>query len=484
MTAPIKGAVERPREQGKQNLSHTKGEYAITHRRKNMEDVVCYNCQGRGHYAKECRRPHQNRQGRGGSDSARGKVRGRGTGRGRGDMTRGRNNSPSEHDARDRSKTPRETNKDRGNPKGDKQRSNTPKGKQRNRSNTPRDNTPRQEKRKDTKRGNTPHGGKSDDAHSQDDKRKGSIIKKRASSANSGSNKKVTLDTAENKPKQKVCYNCGETGHVSNACTNEKTVRQKALPWPQTRRLPLNVAAISRKLVKNWTHDELACVKEFHRLCECLIESKFNVVHIAKEIELAGAGTTQKTFTFFSRSSNAKKEIEVSLSRNDIAESHERLKCWKDDVTECNKLIAEQETKLLALVEKTAMSLRPQQFTPLKDSSQAVKDALAHRDKLGKVMFETHFNDRIEQAADWLARMYEETEKTAHTASVEEARRVIKKHSDKVAEKTAEATLKSTVVVKTPDLTTAELHSLADEEAKKKIAELAALKTLVAPCKL
>ena len=483
MTAPIKGAVERPREQGKQGLSHTKGEYAITHR-KNMEDVVCYNCQGRGHYAKECRRPHQNRNGRGGSDEARDKVRGRGTGRGRGEKTRGRDQSPSEQDARDRSRTPREKSKGRDNPKTDKKRSNTPKGKQRNRSNTPRESTPRQEKRKDAKRGNTPRGGRSDDAQTQDDTRKGGIIKKRANSANSGNNKKVTLDTSEQKTKQKICYKCGEAGHVSNVCTNEKTVRQKALPWPQTRRLPLTVASISRKLVKNWTHDELACVKEFHRLCECLIESKFNVVHIAKEIELAGAGTTQKTITFFSRSSNAKKEIEVALSRNDIAESHERLKCWKEDVKDCSKLIAEQETKLLLLVEKTAMSLRTKIFTPLKDSSQAVKDALAHRDKLGKVMFETHFNDRIEQAADWLARMYEETEKTAHTASVEEARRVIKKHSDKVAEKTAEATLKSTVVVKTPDLTTAELHSLADEEAKKKIAELAALKTLVAPCKL
>ena len=247
--------------------------------------------------------------------------------------------------------------------------------------------------------------------------------------------------------KQKVCYYCGIEGHVAKDCTNEKSTREKKLPWPQSRRIGTGFTQLSRAVVKDWSSEELVMVNELVRLTELLIDAKLNVVRASKEIELRTA-PEKKKIVFWCRATNEKAEHEFQPVNNSVDETKSRMMLWKGDIIVVNRLMETQMDSLLSLVEKTASAkVAPVVSRVLKTNSASVKKVLEKmRPKPVMVLpndagadstetgIEVTVVARIHAMAEFLEKLYAEAERITHKTVVDGVTQVIEKHARKEAE--------------------------------------------------
>ena len=244
-----------------------------------------------------------------------------------------------------------------------------------------------------------------------------------------------------------MCYYCGTEGHVAKDCTNEKSTREKKLPWPQSRRIGTGFTQLSRAVVKDWSSEELVMVNELVRLTELLIDAKLNVVRAAKEIELR-AVPEKKKIVFWCRATNEKAEHEFQPTNNSVDETKSRMMLWKGDIIVVNRLMETQMDGLLNLVEKTANAkVQPLISKILKTNSASVKKVLEKmRPKPVMVLpndagadhteagIEVTVVARIHAMAEFLEKLYAESERITQKTVVDGVTQVIEKHARKEAE--------------------------------------------------
>jgi len=461
-----------------------------------MDKTKCYSCQQYGHIARDCpnddapkksRRPSPKRGTRG--NNASGRVdrtdpskKGRG---GHTDSEHGRARSTARGRGNARGRGSDAYSRGRGNERDQKEVH----GKQRGRS------TSKNRSRSPVKKA-TNARGRGKQRASSSDRGRGVTSAARGQGhrrTQSANDKKVTFAGKKDKDKDsadlhsdKKCYNCGNTGHVSRNCTNEKSVRDKGLPWPQHRRLKISISTLTNyqgtiTIIKDWTKDELASAKEYLRLCECLIDAKVMAVRIAKEIELIDVADT-KNFTFWSRCGNTKTEISTKIVQNDKEENIVRLACWQAEAAKCIEMINNQQITMLNLVETTGVLL--QQVIQKDWHSASIQAIMAKRNAHTAEMNHVALESRVSTTVTWLAAVCTEMHLVTKDAVIEEADRIMKKHSDKQAMEAVNKVAKAARPATVADVTVEQVKQLELERQRKRAAMLAGLREALKPMEI
>ena len=422
-----KMTVERPREY-RRDLGVNSRYYSVNPPTQRMK---CYTCDEEGHLARDCPRNRASNargrdRGRGArttrstedrsssarrssSANSRENATSRGINRGRGASQRGGSQRRGSflsrgrgHDGNQRERRGNEA--PRGRARGGKS---TPQGKTRSRSNTPRGRGTPTSRRSSVDSRSSLKSNKSDKA------------------------KKVAFEDAS----KKVCYNCAETGHISKDCKNPKGIKEKQSPWPQKKQLDEKVTRISRDKVE-WSTKELAAIKEYVRVTECLIDMKAQTAKVLKKKELT-AKMVKKTVTTWNKATNVKVEKIVELTNLEYLELETHATQLLVDIAETTVLRTTMESELLILCENTtrdsignfhltavvAGELATEVLKEIKTASDASRD-------LRKT--------RIRELAQWLQAVKQETIVKQRKHIVDEVMMVIDKDAKKKAAGAAE----------------------------------------------
>jgi len=254
-------------------------------------------------------------------------------------------------------------------------------------------------------------------------------------STKSDKSKKVAFEDAS----KKVCYNCAETGHVAKDCKNPKGVKEKQSPWPQKKQLDEKVTRISREKVE-WSTKELAALKEYVRVTECLIDMKAQTAKILKRKELT-AKTVKKTVTTWNKATNIKVEKIVELTNLEYLELETQATQLIADIAETTTLRSTMESELLILCENTTRDQIGNFHLTAVVAGELATEVLKEIRTATETSKELK-KTRIRELALWLQAVKQETIVKQRKHVVDEVMMVIEKDAKKKAAGAAENLLK------------------------------------------
>ena len=231
---------------------------------------------------------------------------------------------------------------------------------------------------------------------------------------NNGPQQRTRNNTPHNReehtPKDRVCYNCGGTGHLNKDCKQEKSLRNKPSPWPQHRRLPRDVTALPRDKVKDWSRSELEHIKEFERLAEIHIDLQLTMTRLDINLKNANA-KPYEDIMHWNRVDNTKKAIGQLINKQQTIMSLQ-LDEFRNDAKLCLQKISDVQNQVILAVIKQAQLA--QEFHISYDS-QTPQQIASYLDAAKK-----QYNDdsvitaRLSVITRWLNNMYASVKETVY----------------------------------------------------------------------
>ena len=283
---------------------------------------------------------------------------------------------------------------------------------------------------------------------------------------------KAEKKVAFNDTSQKMCYNCAEKGHLAKDCKNPKGVKDKQAPWPQTKQLDPKITRVSRGKVE-WSTKELASIKEYVRVTECLIDMRAQTAKMLKKKELTSK-TVKKTVTIWNKATNVKVEKVVEMPSAEYAELETHATQLLMDVAETQVILNGLEKELLKVCELTSREKHDNFLISTADTGELITEVLKEMKTAADTSRELK-KTRIKELAVWLHAVKQEALEKQRKHVVEEVMSVIDKDAKKRATGAAEGLVNQGKPPKEKEPTIEELLSKKEERVvieKKVISEL------------